>query len=170
MIPYLRRGIVFGFNHVTIHFFDYLKGSNKGMIINLKNKYRNAIESHRYNLMLIQAYERRSNEFTEEIFDDYLDACKRDVDIIPIILECIDELIEISKNNKNGIEMPDLYYDKYKTAGCNVFVKLERYYTNNGMYVEAIEVCDKAIACGYLDDGTKSGMLGRKKRIQKKFK
>ena len=41
-------------------------------------------------------------------------------------------------------------------------------YEKQGDIDEAIEICKEAIAKGYNDDGTKEGMRGRIKRLEKK--
>ena len=168
-LPFLRNGINLGISPVVIDFFDYIHGSSKMKLVRYKNKYREAIEKHRYNLMFINSYKWGNKELQNEIFNEYLEACVRDIEIIPIILESIDELVNLAETKDSGVEYPRLYKDKYTTAGCDLFVSLERYYTNNKMYQEAIEVCNKAIACGFLNDGTKSGMIGRRERVQKKI-
>ena len=57
--------------------------------------------------------------------------------------------------------------NKYRIANFSVFSDLARYYASNNMYFDALRVCNQAIECGYLDDGTKKGMLGRKVKLEK---
>lgn len=59
--------------------------------------------------------------------------------------------------------------DKYKFANCEVFKKLAIYYEKSMQYDDALRICDLAISIGYLDDGTKMGILGRKSKILKKM-
>ena len=49
------------------------------------------------------------------------------------------------------------------------FQKLAIIYEKSGNYAAAIAICKKAIALGFDLDGTKSGMQGRLKRLEKKL-
>lgn len=48
------------------------------------------------------------------------------------------------------------------------FKKLAVIYEKAGKYDEAIEVCKKAIAAGYKQDGTEGGMTARVKKLKEK--
>lgn len=55
-------------------------------------------------------------------------------------------------------------------AQVDAFKYLAMLYEKQGRFKEAIVVCDEAIATKATYDGTKSGMEGRKKRLEKKCK
>ena len=60
--------------------------------------------------------------------------------------------------------------DTHKLSNCRIYSELAKYYTKIGKYEDALRVCDSAIACGYINDGTKTGMYGRKERIERWIK
>lgn len=50
----------------------------------------------------------------------------------------------------------------------NPYARAAKIFEKQKNYQEAVSICDQAIAVGYVIDGTKGGMIGRRERLQKK--
>ena len=176
-MKYYRNGFIFSTLWTSIHFYDNIRVrdlKNSTEIHQLLKRYRKYFSKHRQYLTDIQLHEYGSTERFEETQVIWLNACEQELKIIPQIIRFIDAFREYVHNT--NLTSNQLYNintilndDKYRLANCSVFLNLVKYYTKMGMIKDAIRVCDSAIACGYLSDGTKTGMIGRKARLERKF-
>ena len=174
-MKYYRLGYSFLSKWNVIYFYDYINANDKDIekrINELKKKYWQVFSLHRRCLTDFELFDFPSEENEWLPYSIYYDACEQEIEIIPQILGFIDDFRQLYSAipEKEGIYNIHeiMKEDKYKLANCIVFKKLAIYYEKNASYDDAIRVCDKAISCGYLDDGTKLGMIGRKNKILKK--
>lgn len=92
---------------------------------------------------------------------------------MPKLIEFIKTFRNFASNNTGLVKHiyntdEILNNDVNKLLNCSAFKDLSIYYEKQGFYSEAIKVCDATIACGYVKDGTKSRMIGRKEKLKKK--
>lgn len=154
-LNYLRKGYYFYDSYTKVLCYDDLviTGSKKE-IASIKKKYKETISKFRKCLTIIQVYKSKF----EDKNDDYASACEEEISLIPDILAYTNEIKEYAS-----------YRDHYgQTIGYDTFKELSIYYQKQNRISDAIRVCKKGIECGYIDDGTKSGMYGRLQRLLKK--
>ena len=77
---------------------------------------------------------------------------------------CINDIALVDQFNKEYINE----YGKPLPKSYPSFKKLAVIYEKEGDYLEAINVCKKAIAAGYKQDGTQGGMPARMKKLKEK--
>lgn len=150
---FLRKGYHFWDSYTEVICYDDLTitGSKEEVAL-IKNKYKEAISKFRECLTLIQVSKSETKN------DDYINACEEEIAIIPSILAYTNEMSRHAS-----------YKDPWgQTMGYGVFKELSIYYQKQNRISDAIRVCEKGIECGYIDDGTKSGMYGRLERLLKK--
>ena len=142
-------------------------------IDSLKKKYFQIFSAHDRYLTEIAIYNQQPANTRDEFLLSYLNACEQEIQIIPQLLSFFKEYNRITskssacRTRSQSITTIEEEY-QYKLANCEVFKKLSMFYEKTAKYDDAIRVCDAAISCGYLNDGTKMGMIGRKNRIIKK--
>jgi len=175
-MKYYIQGYVFQDNWTSVDFYDYIRIVDSNLeqeVGSFLDRYQKVISKHRECITDIRLYEYASDCNDNDTFSLWVAACERELTIIPKIIKFIDSF----RKRFRGIITEDQVYntyeifncDKYKLANCIVYKKLAMYYTGIERYDDALRVCDAALACGYLDDGTKSGMVGRKQRIERKM-
>lgn len=79
---------------------------------------------------------------------------------------CISDIALVDQFNREYIRE----YGKPLPKSYPSFKKLAVIYEKEGNYTEAIEVCRKAIAAGYKQDGTQGGMSARMNKLKEKQK
>lgn len=177
-MKYYRDGFIFPTLWTSIHFYDNIRVcdiSDATELHQLLKKYRKYFSKHRQYLTDIQLHEYGSSERFEETQMLWLKACEQEIKIIPKIISFIDAFRDYV--HKNALTSNQLFNidtilsdDKYKLANCSIFLNLAKYYTKIGMLDDALRVCNSAIDCGFINDGTKTGMIGRKTRLERKLK
>ena len=174
-MKYYRRGYTFLSKWNPVDFYDYCNANDKDIekkLISLKLKYQQDFYLHRQCLTDIELYCISLRKKESSLRPIYIAACEQEMELIPRIISFIDDARQIIFSIPESEGMNNIHRilkeDKYKLANCIIFKELALYYTKTALYDEAIRVCDKAIACGYLNDGTKMGMIGRKNKIIKK--
>ena len=173
-LQYYRAGYSFYTNWTSILFYDDLKSDNQELnerINCLKSKYRSAFYTYRCCLTDFELYNwNLSGEKRKEFYSRYIDACKREIEVIPQILDYINSVRRLLSNK--DYKAATVYNtgrivsrNKLDLINCKVFKDLAIYYKKNKFFEEAIKVCDAAISIGYIDDGTKMGMKGRREKL-----
>lgn len=149
-LVFLRKGFHFSDSYTKVVCYDDLTIiGNKEEVALIKIKYKKVILKFRELLTLRVVYEYGT--------ETYINVCEELISIIPQVLSYTNEI------NKYV-----LYNDPCgQTMGYDVFKQLSIYYQKQNKVVDAIRVCKKGIECGYIDDGTKSGMYGRLQRLLK---
>lgn len=158
-IHYLRKGYRFWDSYTKVVCYDDLsiRGS-KDKVALIKNEYKEIIFKFRECLTIRGLYKSGTEVDKAELLDEYINACEKEIGIIPSILSYIDEIKKYAS-----------YSDHYDQAtDFIVFKDLSIYYQKQNRIADAIRVCEKGLECGYIDDGTKSGMHGRLQRLLKK--
>lgn len=161
-LPFLRVGHQFPDSYEKVIFYDCLSvfENNKEKVALIKRKYRKLIQQYReyltrqrvfYSIDTINGVNTYSNE--------YLVVSEEIIAIFPSIVSYINEISKYAS-----------FDDRYeKIPGSYIFKTLSIYYQKQNRFDDAIRICEKAIECGCIDDGTKSGMYGRLERLQKKL-
>lgn len=105
-------------------------------------------------------------------------SAKTDATLIKL---CIEDISLVDKFNKEYKQKAETETEKAGLSGLKKreytqlpksypsFKKLAIIYERQKKYVEAIEVCKKAIRSGYPDDGTEKGMRGRIEKLKAKL-
>ena len=176
-IPFYRKGYAFYSRWDCIHFYDYIYIVDQELsedVLRIKNKYKNDFYIHRCCLAELELYKVMDKENREKHGDFFAEACEKDIVVIPQIIEFIREFRAFL--NENHITKEQIYNtssiveeDEFKLANCKVFFELAKYYAKKDRLYDALRICDIALELGYTDDGTKSGMQGRRERILKKI-
>ena len=86
------------------------------------------------------------------------------------VLECCNYIFENIEQFRN-LEMMNnkLTGSMDITKSNSAYTILVKAYEKLGQYENAIEICEKAIKDGFIDDGTKMGFEGRIKKLEKKI-
>lgn len=156
-LPLLRKGYHFFDPYTKIVCYDGLNVTgDKEQVASIKNRYKKTISKFREYITLKTIYGGQKDDYSKE----YIDICEKLIDIIPSIVSYSSEIKEhASYRDFNG-----------QIMGYGIFKELSIYYQKQNQIDDAIRVCEKGIDCGYIDDGTKSGMHGRLQRLLKKQK
>lgn len=87
--------------------------------------------------------------------------CNKYLELVPDLIKSLKEEKQINKDDKMIINANQYYEFVYK--------KLALAYEKQGDYQKAIEICQKSIDSGFVNDGTKSGFNGRIEKLKKKL-
>ena len=172
-MQYYRRGYTFDSLWTSIPWYDNLQSSKRSSIAKMKKKYAESFKKHREYITDMELYRRLPSDRKEEFYEQYIEACKAEILVVPELIAFVREFKSLADNIKDIKNQANNTYeilnsDIYELLRCQAFKDLAMYYEKKNMYSEAISICDMAISCGYESDGTKSGMKGRKERILKK--
>lgn len=167
-------------NWTAIYVYDYCYSNDPVInekINQLKQKYNAAFLLHRNCLSFIDYFHCQRWPEKQELYQRFIDTYEKEVSIIPQILAFFDEYGSLLKNKMGKYEYgsEDVFNiplinvnKKYEYANCVVIKQLSISHEQSSHIDDALRVCEVGISCGYLDDGTKKGMLGRRARLLKK--
>ncbi len=113
--------------------------------------YGKAVDQHFQNVEAIghmYSVAKERGDYFSKSMDSVIRACEEDIKLAP------DYYKWYYKNGGKGTP-PDYY--SYK--------RLAMIYERRKEYDKAIDVCNAAIAAGFIDDGTEGGMRGRKEKL-----
>lgn len=127
----------------------------------LKLKYKNTFDNHIKRINKISMI--MTNGITNENINDFLNTVILDIQEFYKIENFYMELNSFNLTN-------NYYYSDNYERGYLLPKKSVIFLEKNNLIDEAIKICDVAIENNIIWDNTKSGMIGRKERLLKKYK
>lgn len=128
-----------------------------------RNKYSNTWQKYAEYREKINHYYSNfiNNELNQSDLTKLENYCNKYLELIPDIIKSLKE--EKSITNDTNVIINDQSYYSF------VYKKLVLAYEKQGNYQKAIDICQKSIDLGIIDDGTKGGFIGRAEKLSKKL-
>ena len=101
---------------------------------------------------------RKLSSYNTDKMEDVICLCLKDIELAPYFLA-----YNIKEAKEYGVPLED-WLPNFPT-----FKRLSIIYEKQGKYLKAIQVCQQAVSLGFINDGTKEGMVGRINKLNEKL-